>query len=323
MQMQYRRVGKSGLMVSAISLGAWLTYGSSSVEQETSKACLRTAIESGINFIDTADIYSKGEAEKLVGAVTKDYTRSDLVISTKTYWPMSDNVNNRGLSRKHIIESVNASLKRLDMDYVDMFFCHRFDDVVPLEETVRAIDDLITQGKILYWGTSMWNAANINDGVAAARSLNANRPIVEQPKYNMLDRDLVEAGLETALKNHDMSLVVWSPLAQGVLTGKYNDTIPTDSRYHSVGWFNDQLAPDRLEKARGITQLAQEIGTLPGTLALAWVLKNPHVASAITGATKPQQVEENIRALELTITDEINQKIEAILQNKPVVPKFN
>jgi voltage-dependent potassium channel beta subunit len=323
MQMQYRRVGKSGLMVSAISLGAWLTYGSSSVEQDTAKACLRAAIEQGINFIDTADMYSYGEAEKLVGTVIKDYKRSDLVISTKAYWPMSDNVNNRGLSRKHITESVNASLKRLDMDYVDIFFCHRFDDNVPLEETVRAIDDLIHQGKILYWGTSMWNAANINDGGATAKLLNANRPIVEQPKYNMLDRDFVESGLETALRNHGMSHVVWSPLAQGVLTGKYNDTIPSDSRYHTVPWFKDQITPIRLEKARGITQLAQEIGTTPGRLALAWVLKNPHVASAITGATKPEQVTENIRALEVTISDEVNEKIEAILQNKPVIPKFN
>jgi voltage-dependent potassium channel beta subunit len=323
MQMQYRRVGKSGLMVSAVSLGAWLTYGSSSVEQDTAKACLRAAIENGINFIDTADMYSYGEAEKLVGAVTKGYKRSDLVISTKAYWPMSKNVNDRGLSRKHITESVNASLKRLDMDYVDIFFCHRFDDNVPLEETVRAIDDLIRQGKILYWGTSMWNAANLNDGVAAAKLANTNRPIVEQPKYNMLDRDFVEGGLETALTNHGMSLVVWSPLAQGVLTGKYNDTIPSDSRYHSVAWFKDQITPARLEKARGITQLAQEIGVAPGALALAWVLKNPHVASAITGATKPEQIAENIRALEVTITDEIDQKIEAILQNKPISPKFN
>jgi voltage-dependent potassium channel beta subunit len=322
MQMQYRQVGKSGLMVSAISLGAWLTYGSS-VEKETAKACLRAAIENGINFIDVADIYSAGEAEKLVGEVIKDCKRSDLVISTKAYWPMSKNINDRGLSRKHIVESVNASLKRFDMDYVDLFFCHRFDDHVPLEETIRAIDDLIHQGKILYWGTSMWSAANINDGVTTAKLLNANRPIVEQPKYNMLDRDIVETGMETALANHNMSLVVWSPLAQGVLTGKYNDTIPSDSRYHTVRWFEDQITPERLEKARGITKLAQEIGTTPGTLALAWVLKNPHVASAITGATKTAQISENIRALDLTVTDEINEKIEAILQNKPVIPKYN
>lgn len=323
MTMQYRRLGKSGLMVSAISLGAWLTYGSSSVERETAQQCLRTAIEHGINFIDVADMYSHGEAEKLVGEVVKDYKRSDLVISTKAYWPMSDNINDRGLSRKHIVESVHASLKRFGLDYVDLFFCHRFDDHTPLDETVRAIDDLIHQGKVLYWGTSMWNAANINDGLAAVRAANTNRPIVEQPKYNMLDRDFVEGSLETALANHGMGLVVWSPLAQGVLTGKYNDSIPEDSRYHSVKWFKDQITPDRVDRARKLTSLASETGTTPAALALAWVLKNPLVASAITGATRPEQVTQNLKCLDVQITPEIDQKIEDILQNKPVVRKIN
>jgi len=321
--MEYRRVGKSGLKVSAISLGAWLTYGSSSVQEETSMQCVRTAIEAGVNFIDVADMYSNGRGEELVGKVIKDYNRSDLVISTKAYWPMSDNVNDRGLSRKHIIESVNKSLKRFGTDYVDIFFCHRFDDEVPLDETVRAIDDLVRQGKILYWGTSMWNAANLNDGMAAVKSVNATRPIVEQPEYNMLDRDFVEGGLETALANHGLSLVVWSPLAQGILTGKYNDGIPTDSRYHSVDWFKDHITEDKLVKARGITKLAQEIGTTPAALAIAWVLKNPFVASAITGATKTSQVHENLKALDVKITPEIYQKIEDILQNKPIIPKYN
>src|SRR5688572_26932034 len=219
--MEYRRVGKSGLMVSAISLGAWLTYGSDVVAQEASIQCLRTAVENGVNFIDVADIYSSGEAEKVVGKFIKDYKRSDLVISTKAYWPMSDDVNDRGLSRKHITESVNKSLKRFDTDYIDIFFCHRFDDQTPVEETVRAIDDLINQGKILYWGTSMWNATNIHEGFATAKAVNANRPIVEQPEYNMLDRNFVESGLEEALAAAGMSMVVWSPLAQGILTGKY------------------------------------------------------------------------------------------------------
>ncbi len=321
--MQYRRVGKSGLKVSAISLGAWLTFGSKRVEQEAAKTCIRTAIENGINFIDVADMYSYGQAEALVGEVVKDYKRSDLVISTKAYWPMSENVNDRGLSRKHITESVNASLKRFNLDYVDIFFCHRFDDETPLDETVRAIDDLITQGKILYWGTSMWNAANLNDGVATANAINGSRPIVEQPEYNMLDRNFVESGLETALANHGLSLVVWSPLAQGILTGKYNDGIPAGSRYETVDWFKDHLTQEKVQKARGISQLAAEMGTTPAALAIAWVLKNPHVASAITGATRPEHVTQNLKALDVTITDEINRKIEDILQNKPVVPKYN
>ncbi|MEP6986587.1 MAG: aldo/keto reductase family protein, partial [Chloroflexota bacterium] len=320
--MEYRKLGNSGLKVSAISLGAWLTYGSDVVQEETSMQCVRRAIEGGVNFIDVADMYSYGRGEELVGKVIKDYKRSDLVISTKAFWPMGDNVNDRGLSRKHIVESVNKSLKRFDMDYVDIFFCHRFDVNVPLDETVRAIDDLIRQGKILYWGTSMWNAANINDGHAMVKQINATRPIVEQPEYNMLDRDFVESGLETALANHGMSMVVFSPLAQGILTGKYNDGIPKDSRYNSVDWFKDNVTEDKLVKARGITKLAQEMGTTAAALAIAWILYNPLVASTITGATKPSQVDENLKALDVKITPEINTKIESILQNKPVIKNY-
>jgi voltage-dependent potassium channel beta subunit len=320
--MEYRKVGQWGLKVSAISLGAWLTYGSDRVAQETAIQCIRTAIENGVNFIDVADIYARGQAEEVVGEAIKGYTRSDLVISTKAFWPMSDNVNNRGLSRKHIVESVNASLKRFGTDYVDIFFCHRFDENVPVEETVRAIEDLIRQGKILYWGTSMWNASNITEGVAVAKALNANRPIVEQPEYNMLDRQFVETGLETALERAGMSMVVWSPLAQGILTGKYNDSIPNDSRYHSVEWFKDHLTQEKIEKTRQISALAAEMGTTTAALAIAWVLKNPLVASAITGATKISQVTENLKGLDVKITPEIDAKIEAILQNKPVVKKY-
>lgn len=321
--MEYRRVGKSGLKVSAISLGAWLTYGSSRVQEEAAEACLKTAIEHGVTFIDVADMYSYGRAEELVGRVVKDFKRSDLVISTKAFWPMSDNPNDRGLSRKHITESVHKSLKRFDMDYIDIFFCHRYDDETPVEETVRAIDDLVQQGKILYWGTSMWNAANIHEGVQTARAVNANRPIVEQPEYNMIDRSFVETGLETALAAAGMSLVVWSPLAQGILTGKYNEGIPAGSRHETVDWFKNHITPAKLEKARGITALAHEMGTTPAALAIAWCLKNPLVASAITGATRPEQVHENLRALEVSITPEIDARIEAILQNKPVVPVYN
>lgn len=320
--MEYRKLGNSGLKVSAVSLGAWLTFGSDVVQEQTSMDCIRRAIESGVNFIDVADMYSLGRAEEVVGKVAKDYKRSDLVISTKAFWPMSSDVNDRGLSRKHIIESVNKSLKRFNMDYVDIFFCHRFDADVPLDETVRAIDDLVRQGKILYWGTSMWNAANLNDGHSVVKQVNATRPIVEQPEYNMLDREFVETGLETALRNHGMSLVVWSPLAQGILTGKYNDGIPAGSRYTNIDWFKDHVTEDKLVKARGITKLAQEMGTTPAALAIAWTLNNPFVASAITGATKVAQVDENLKALDVKITPEINAKIEEILQNKPVIKSF-
>jgi voltage-dependent potassium channel beta subunit len=318
---EYRQVGSSGLRVSAISLGAWLTYGSRRLQEETATQCLRYAIENGINFIDVADAYAGGRAEEVVGRAVQDYQRSDLVISTKAYWPMSDNVNDRGLSRKHITESVNKSLKRFGMDYVDIFFCHRYDPTTPTEETIRAIEDLIRQGKVLYWGTSMWTAENIDESFDVLARVNAHPPIVEQPRYNMLDRDFVEGALEQSVSRHGMGLVVWSPLAQGVLTGKYNDGIPQDSRAVNEGrqsdW--DQLSEERLQKARAITALAQEMGTTPGALALAWTLKNPHVGSAITGATRTSHIDENLKALDVQITDDINDRIEGILQNKSVV----
>jgi voltage-dependent potassium channel beta subunit len=318
--MEYRRVGKSGLQVSAVSLGAWLTYGSNMVGFDSAAACIRRAIELGINFIDVADVYEIGKAEEVVGKVVKDYKRSDLVISTKAFWPMSDNINDRGLSRKHITESVNKSLKRLDLDYVDIFFCHRADPETPVEETIRAIEDLIHQGKILYWGTSMWSAAQISEGVATAKAINANCPIVEQPKYNMLDRSGVEGALEQAVATSGMGLVVFSPLAQGLLSGKYNNGVPADSRAGQLDWVkNEQLQEARIAKVRDITALAQEMGTTPAALAVAWTLKNPVVASAITGASRPEQVDDNIKALDVQITPEINTRIEEILQNKPVM----
>jgi voltage-dependent potassium channel beta subunit len=316
--MEYRRLGKAGIKVSAISIGAWLTYGNE-VEYETAQQCIRTAIDNGINFVDVADMYGKGKAEEVVGKIIQDYQRSDLVISTKAYWPMSDDINDRGLSRKHIFESVHKSLKRFNTDYVDIFFCHRFDEETPVEETVRAIEDLIQQGKILYWGTSMWTAANITKGVAMSKAVNANRPVVEQPMYNMLDRDVVEGELEATVKNSGMGLVVWSPLAMGLLTGKYDDGIPENTRATTIDseWIKSQFSDDRIEKARGISALAREMGVTPASLALAWALKHPSMSSVITGATKPSHVEENIKALDVEVTDEIEAKIEDILQNKP------
>ena len=319
--MEYRKLGTSGLKVSAISLGAWLTYGSSHVEEQQAIACIRHAIEQGVNFIDVADMYSLGRGETIVGQAVKEYDRSHLVISTKAYWPMSDDINDRGLSRKHITESVNKSLKRFDMDYVDIFFCHRPDAEVPVDETIRAIEDLINQGKVLYWGTSMWTAKNLDGAYEALKTLNMNRPVVEQPIYNMLNRDFVEGSLEDALARYGMGFVVFSPLSEGVLTGKYNDGIPADSRANDpqASWFkNELLTEDNLNKVRAITALAQEMGVTTAALALAWTLKNPLVASAITGATKLSHVDQNLKALDVKISDEVNQRIEAILQNKPV-----
>jgi voltage-dependent potassium channel beta subunit len=312
--MEYRNVGKSGLKVSVLSLGAWLSYGHKGSEADA-MATIQRAIALGANFIDVADVYAEGRAETMVGKAIAGLKRSDLVISTKAYWPMSDNPNDRGLSRKHLFESIDASLKRLGTDYVDLFFCHRFDPETPLEETVRALDDLIRQGKILYWGTSMWKAEQIDAAQEIAARLSLYAPIVEQPKYNMLDRDVVEGPLEEAVARHGMGLVTFSPLAQGVLTGKYNEGIPEGSRAKTVDeeWFNKGLSQERLDKARALTELAREMGTNPGALAIAWIIRHPYVTSAITGATRPDQVEQNFAALDVTITDDIAARIDQIL----------
>jgi len=317
--MKYRRLGITGMKVSAISIGAWLTYGSDTVAYEQAEACIHKAIELGVNFIDVADIYAKGAAEEVVGKAIADYDRTKLVISTKAFWPMSDDPNDRGLSRKHIVESVEKSLKRLGTDYVDIFFCHRYDIDTTTEETVRAIDDLIRQGKILYWGTSMWDAPQINDAMRIAEQFNAYKPVVEQSLYNMLDRHVVEGDLEDCVGEHGMGLVVWSPLAGGLLTGKYNDGIPEDSRAATVDqpWVQDSFAEYRVEKARAISRLADELGVTPAQLALAWTLEHKNVDSAITGATKPEHVEANVKAVEFDITPEIETTIENVLQNRP------
>lgn len=311
--MKYRNVGQSGLKVSVLSLGAWLSYGHKGTEHDAI-ASVHRAVELGANFIDVADVYADGRAETLVGKSIKDMKRSDLVISTKAYWPMSENINNRGLSRKHITESINASLKRLDMDYVDLFFCHSFDSETPLDETARAIDDLVRQGKILYWGTSNWKASQLDTLLEVVKETGANRPIVEQPLYNLLDREVVEGELEQAVERHGMGLVTYSPLASGVLTGKYNDGIPEGSRATTVesDWFQRKMAADRIAKTRQFTELAREMGTTPAALAIAWVIRNPHVTSAITGATRPDQVDQNFAALDVTITDEIAARLDAI-----------
>lgn len=313
--MEYRNVGRSGLKLSVLSLGAWLSYGHKGSEAEA-MATIHRAIELGANFIDVADVYAEGRAETMVGKAIKDMKRSDLVISTKAFWPMSDNINDRGLSRKHLFESIDASLRRFGTDYVDLFFCHRFDPETPLEETVRALEDLIRQGKILYWGTSMWKAEEIDAACEVAARTGAYAPVVEQPKYNMLDRDVVEGPLEETAARHGMGLVTFSPLAHGVLTGKYNAGIPEGSRATTVDpdWFAKSLSQERLDKARAITVLAREMGTTPGALALAWIIRHPQVTSAITGATRPDQVEQNFAALDVVITDEIAARIDEILR---------
>lgn len=313
--MNYRRVGQTGLKVSEIAIGAWLTYGGSVAAKETS-AIIKTAIDNGINFIDLADIYSKGKAEEIVGKAIKDMRRSDLVMSSKVYWPMSDNINDRGLSRKHIMESIDRSLQRLGVDYLDLYFCHRFDPETEIEEIVRAMDDLVHSGKILYWGTSVWTASQIERAVGIARELKAYAPVVEQPRYNMLDRH-IELDIMPSCAKNGMGLTVWSPLAQGFLTGKYNEGIPENSRGGTSEWLKGDLNEANIAKARKLGEVARSLGLTLSQMALAWILRRPEISCAITGATKPEQVENNVAASQTKLSDDTLREIDNILENRP------
>ncbi len=316
--MKYRRVGRTGLRISEIGIGAWLTYGNK-LEKEQSHKCLTAAIDAGINFIDIADVYARGNAEKIVGSFIKDYERSDLVISSKVFWPMSDNINNRGLSRKHIMESIDKSLQRLGTDYIDIYYCHRFDWHSSLEETVLAMTDLIEAGKILYWGTSVWTAHQLERAVRVAKELGARPPVVAQPRYNMLDRYIEMYVLDTARYN-GIGITPWSPLMYGILTGKYNEGIPEGSRASWNENLKKQLTPEVIEKVKKLTEIAKELDITMSQLALAWILRLPEISSAITGATKPEHVKTNVGASDVKLDADTLNRIEEILQNKPEIP---
>ena len=308
--MQYRSVGKSGLKVSEVSIGGWITFGGS-IADGTTGEILATAIDNGINFVDLADVYARGEAEKVAGRVLSDFDRSELVISSKLFWPMSDDPNDRGLSRKHIVSSVERSLRSLRTDYLDIYFCHREDPDVPLEETARAMDDLIHQGKVLYWGTSVWPAASLERAHELAGSQSLYAPTVEQPQYSLLDRHIEAEVLPTASRL-GMGLVVWSPLAGGALTGKYNDGVPAKSRADTTRWLEDKLTEQNLERVRSFCGIARELEVEPGQLALAWILSHPEISCVLTGATSAAQVEANVRATEVEIPAEAAARIEKL-----------
>jgi len=311
--MNYRRLGRAGMKVSEISIGGWLTFGGT-VDAAATGEIIGAAIDRGINFIDLSDIYSRGEAERVCGRILRDFKRSDLVISSKLFWPMSPNVNDRGLSRKHIFESVEKSLLRLDTDYLDIYFCHRFDPETEVEEVVRAMDDLVRQGKILYWGTSVWEAEQIALAVGEAERYGGYRPQVEQPRYNLLDRHIEEQILPTCF-GHGIGLVVWSPLAQGILTGKYNEGIPAASRGGTSEWLKTDLTENNLAKVRKLNSLAAELNLTLAQLALAWVLRRPEISSAIIGATRPEQVIENVAASGVVLNSKTLGAIERITED--------
>lgn len=314
--MKYRRLGNSGLKISEIGLGSWLTYGTAT-EAETAQACIHKAYDLGINFFDTANAYNNGEAEKVMGDALKAYTRSSYVLATKVFFPMGAGPNDRGLSRKHIMEQCEASLKRLGTDYIDLYQCHRYDSDTPTEETLRALDDLTAQGKVLYAGISEWTAQQITDAAQTGRRLGLRTLVSNQPIYNMFER-YIEQGVVQACEQEGLGQVVFSPLAQGVLTGKYKpgQAVPAGSRAandKTNGVINSYLREDVLQVAEKLEQLAASIGASLSQFALAWVLRQPNISSAIIGSSRPAQVEENVKAVDLVLTDDLLAQTEAIL----------
>ncbi|WP_059170368.1 aldo/keto reductase family protein [Bacillus sp. FJAT-27445] len=314
--MEYRRLGKTGLKVSEISLGSWLTYGGY-VEEQNAEASIDRAYELGVNFFDTANVYIRGEAEKVVGKALSKYPRESYVLATKVFGKMGEGPNDKGLSRKHIIEQANASLKRLGTDYVDLYYCHRYDPETPLEETLRALDDLVRQGKVLYIGVSEWTAEQITEAVHLADRKLLDRIVVNQPKYSMLQRYIEDEVLPVSQK-HGIGQVVFSPLAQGVLTGKYQkgQEIPAGSRASVEGYANlfGLLTDENLDKVEKLKGVAAELDLGLSQLALAWILRQEGVSSALIGASRPEQVEENVKASGVKLSSEMLAHIEDILR---------
>ncbi len=318
--MHYRRLGRSGLKVSEISLGSWVTIGSQ-VDEQTSIDLFHAAYDAGINFFDNADIYANGQAESVMGKAIKDLPREALVLSSKVFWPTMPGPNGRGLSRKHIIESINATLKRIGTDYLDLYFCHRFDPDTPIDEVVYTMDMLVRQGKILYWGTSEWRAWQVTEALAIANLHHLAAPAMEQPQYNMFHRRRVEMELAPICKEYGLGLTTWSPLYYGVLSGKYNDGIPAGSRasMESMAWLRDRITPERVDIVRQLSKVATDLHITTSQLALAWLLRRKEVSSVITGATNIAQLEDNLESAEAVekLNDEILERIEQILGNYP------
>jgi voltage-dependent potassium channel beta subunit len=319
--MKYRRLGKSGLQVSELSFGAWVTFAQQ-ISEATAERLMTIAYDSGVNFFDNAEAYADGKAEIVMGKILKrrGWKRDTFLVSSKVFWG-GDLPNQEGLSRKHVIEACHAALRRLRVDYLDLYFCHRPDPNTPIEETARAMSDLITQGKVLYWGTSEWSARDIRKAHQIARDLRLVPPTMEQSQYNMFHRDRVEKEFAPLYSKVGLGLTVWSPLASGLLTGKYNEGDPGDTRISlkDYAWLREQFeneeARRRLAKVKKLAKITEDLGTTLPCLALAWCLKNPHVSTVITGASKPGQVNENMKAGELVdkLDDPVMKKIERIL----------
>jgi len=312
--MQYNKLGRAGIRVSEIGFGSWITFGKQLGLAEI-KNILHYAYDHGINFFDNAEAYAHGEAEILMGKAIKEFHREELVISTKIFWG-GNGPNDTGLSRKHLIEGTYNSLRRLQLDYVDLLFCHRPDPNTPIEETVLAMDYLIRSGFVFYWGTSEWSAEQIESAFKAAERLNCIPPSMEQPKYNLFYRDHLDKDYASLFKKYGIGTTTWSPLASGILSGKYNQGIPSDSRLAKESWLVPENFMQLVKKTKKLDEVAKDLNCSLSQLAIAWCLQNPNVSSVITGATKQEQLEENLGALVVKneLTAEIMKTIDKIIK---------
>jgi voltage-dependent potassium channel beta subunit len=327
--MEYRRLGKTGLPISELSFGSWITFGNQ-INDGVSERLMDIAYEAGVNFFDNAEVYAAGASEEVMGQILhkKNWSRDSYIVSSKVFFGAGAKVpTQKGLHRKHIVEACNQALQRLQVDYLDLYFCHRPDKQTPIEETVWSMHQLILAGKILYWGTSEWSAQEIMEAHMVAQRYNLIGPVVEQPQYNMLVRDKVEVEYSQIYKTVGLGTTIWSPLASGYLTGKYLNQPPADARLKrdELGWLSERLLQEtHAEKVKNLMALAAEIGVSMPQLGVAWCLKNPNVSTVILGATKPEQLQETLTApgiLQL-LTDEVMERIENILQNKPQHPQY-
>ncbi|MCM0605868.1 MAG: aldo/keto reductase [Xanthomonadaceae bacterium] len=323
--MEYTNLGRSGLMISKMSFGSWVTFGSQ-VDLSASKKMIKTAYDAGVNFFDNAEVYANGESERLMGQAFKDldFGRDTYTVSSKVFWG-GEKPTQVGLSCKHIRDACDAALKRLQVDYLDLFFCHRPDVYTPVEETVNAMSDLVRSGKILYWGTSEWGAQALTEAFGIAEKYNLVKPTMEQPQYNIFERDKVEGDYSPLFKTFGLGTTIWSPLASGLLSGKYANGIPKDSRVTLPGYewlkarFESEEGAKKIEQTVRLGHIAKKLGTTLPRMSIAWCLKNPNVSSVILGASRVEQLEENLKSLaDVKLLDgHVMEEIESIVQNKP------
>ncbi|NBX64340.1 MAG: aldo/keto reductase [Bacteroidetes bacterium] len=327
--MEYRRLGKTGLPVSELSFGSWITFGNQ-INDGVSERLMDIAYEAGVNFFDNAEVYAAGASEVVMGEILhkKNWSRDSYIVSSKVFFGAGAKVpTQKGLHRKHIVEACNQALQRLQVEYLDLYFCHRPDKQTPIEETVWSMHQLILSGKILYWGTSEWSAQEIMEAHMVAQRYNLIGPVVEQPQYNMLVRDKVEVEYSQIYKTVGLGTTIWSPLASGYLTGKYLNQSPADSRLNreELGWLSERLLQEtHAEKVKNLMALASDLGVSMPQLGVAWCLKNPDVSTVILGATKPEQLQETLTAPSILplLTADVMERIENILQNKPQHPQY-